>query len=246
MSSKIEIEKICKCCGELFIAKKTSTDCCSHKCSSRLYKARKRGALIRVEKEKTDQQIYASKVDKLKDKSMLTITEVSRLLGAARSTIYRYIENGELPVFRLGCKTFISKDDLFSRFKVKSLEDVKPFSSPSPISYVYTIDEIMEKYKIRKAWIYKIVAENRIPKTYKRGRCYYSKPDIDKHLAHRNIPQEITEWYSVDEAMKKFKVSRDSLYHHVKHNNVPKVKAGRKIKISKTHLDKIFTNPIII
>lgn len=40
MSSNIEIQKKCKWCGQIFIARKTSTNYCSHKCNNAAYKER--------------------------------------------------------------------------------------------------------------------------------------------------------------------------------------------------------------
>ena len=46
MKSRIEIKRICAWCGKEFIAYKTTTNCCSHKCGNALYKKRKRDAAI--------------------------------------------------------------------------------------------------------------------------------------------------------------------------------------------------------
>ena len=54
------------------------------------------------------------------------------------------------------------------------------------------------------------------------------------------------EYYTVEEAMAKYNLTRDTLYHHIRYNNVPKIKDGRYIKISKPELDAIFEQPITI
>lgn len=46
MKSRIEIKRICAWCGKEFIAYKTTTNCCSHKCGNALYKKRKRDAAM--------------------------------------------------------------------------------------------------------------------------------------------------------------------------------------------------------
>ena len=38
MASNIDIQKKCEWCGKLFIAHKTSTRCCSHRCANLAYK----------------------------------------------------------------------------------------------------------------------------------------------------------------------------------------------------------------
>lgn len=46
MSSNIEIKKKCRWCGAEFIARKTTTEYCSHRCSGLAYKERKRQAKL--------------------------------------------------------------------------------------------------------------------------------------------------------------------------------------------------------
>ena len=42
MASNINIQKKCEWCGKLFIAHKTSTRCCSHRCANLAYKEKTR------------------------------------------------------------------------------------------------------------------------------------------------------------------------------------------------------------
>ena len=53
MSSTIEINKICEWCGKEFIAHKSSTRFCSHRCSGLSYKAAKREMLVRDQNQRT-------------------------------------------------------------------------------------------------------------------------------------------------------------------------------------------------
>ena len=53
-------------------------------------------------------------------------------------------------------------------------------------------------------------------------------------------------YYTVEEAMAKYNLPRDTLYHHIRYNDIPKIKDGRCIKISKPELDAIFEQPITI
>ena len=58
MKSRIEIKRICAWCGKEFIAYKTTTNCCSHKCGNALYKKRKRDAAIIVNNNLTEKNCY--------------------------------------------------------------------------------------------------------------------------------------------------------------------------------------------
>ena len=73
MSSMIEIKKICQCCGIVFIARKTTTKYCSHKCASIAYKANKREELVGVEAMKTEKEIFEARLAFIKTKEFLTI-----------------------------------------------------------------------------------------------------------------------------------------------------------------------------
>ena len=93
MSSRIEIQKRCKWCGNLFTAHKTTTECCSHRCANLAYKDRIRKQRI----ESYNQEIGKSiKLPSNPDKEYLTPTEVSILLGVGRTSIYRYIKIGKM------------------------------------------------------------------------------------------------------------------------------------------------------
>ena len=58
------------------------------------------------------------------------------------------------------------------------------------------------------------------------------------------IPEE-PQYYTVAEAMEKFNLTRDQLYHYAKYHNIPKVKKGKYTFISKPELDKLLAAPKI-
>lgn len=57
MSSNIEIIKKCKWCGNEFVARKTTTEYCSHRCSGLAYKERKRQAKLSEYKAEYSAQV---------------------------------------------------------------------------------------------------------------------------------------------------------------------------------------------
>ena len=54
MSSNMQIVKICEYCTNEFIAKKTTTKCCSDECAKRFYKLKKRNDKINQAELKTE------------------------------------------------------------------------------------------------------------------------------------------------------------------------------------------------
>ena len=53
--------------------------------------------------------------------------------------------------------------------------------------------------------------------------------------------------YGIDyaEAMERFNLTRDQLYHYVKYHNIPRIKVGKYTKILRVELDKFFEPPKI-
>lgn len=91
--------------------------------------------------------------------------------------------------------------------------------------------------------IYSFVYKNAIPKKKVGITVYYSKKhfDIAKGIRQAEEPQ----YYTVQEAMEKFKITRDQLYHYTKYHQIPKIKKGKYTLISKPELDNLFEDPII-
>ena len=96
MSSNIEIKKKCKWCGQIFIARKTTTNYCSHRCNNAAYKER-----IRQERIATYQKEFSIKTEKpsIEDKEFYTPPEAAKLLRISRASIYRYMADNIITHF---------------------------------------------------------------------------------------------------------------------------------------------------
>lgn len=90
-------------------------------------------------------------------------------------SIYRYIRNGKIKVVRFQRKTLISKADIQAMFNFLTPKETELSASterkPKSISDFYTRAEIREKFGVKDSWIYKVVAENNVPKTILRGKA---------------------------------------------------------------------------
>ena len=91
--------------------------------------------------------------------------------------------------------------------------------------------------------IYTFVYKNVIPKRKEGKMVYYSKKhfDIAKGLS---VPEE-PKYYTIPEAMEKFNLTRDQLYHYVAYHNITRIKVGKYTKIVRAELDKFFEPPKI-
>ena len=132
MSSTIKIPKFCQHCGQAFVAQKTTTRFCSHKCASRAYKQRKReekvGSTL-IEQIQTVTSANSEKLQSLqslpiqtgnfinlRDKEFLSVQEAAILLGVSRWTIQRMIQREELKAGKLGRRTIIPRSEIDNLF----------------------------------------------------------------------------------------------------------------------------------
>lgn len=302
MSSNIKLERVCRYCEALFIARTTTTNYCSHKCANAAYKSRKRQEKINVVKLEMANEQLNKPIKNLKDREFLSPSETALLLNIGRSTLYRYLMASEIKSVQMKGKTIIRRMDIDIMFETAPAYRARPIKDHIPIVEFYTVEDIKEKYKIKETWIFKIVKENKIPKTLNKGKSYFSKKHIDNYFKKKRPDDDFDEWYSVedlkssfglttsavysyvsehnipkkkdgrtvyyskkhidiskklqepeeqeyystDEAAQKYGLTKDSLYNYIRHHNIPRVKAGRFIKISKKELDQLFEQPIIL
>ena len=119
MSSNIITTRVCVECGNHFTAKTTVTKFCSSKCNSKNYKKRKRNEkVLTVDKALVDSVRADYKL--LETKPFLKVTELSKILNVSRSTIYNLINNGTIPIIKVGNRTLISREDFDRIFTFQS------------------------------------------------------------------------------------------------------------------------------
>ena len=236
MSSNIKVERICEWCGNKFIAQTTVTRFCCKRCAEHSYKERLRQKKVAVSNQETAQSNI-----KWRDRDYLTPTQAAELLGIGRMSIYRYIRSGKIKVVRFSRKTLISKADLQAMFDFltpKETQSVEPAEKKSKsLADFYTRADIREKYGVKDSWIYKVVAENNVPKTIIRGKAYFSKSHIDRLFSARKENPEISEWYSVEDIQSKYGMTLSAIYCLVSKVGIPKRKEGAKVYYSKYHFD---------
>ena len=238
MRSNIKVERICEWCGKKFIAQTTVTRFCSKRCSERSYKERFRQKKMAVSNQETATNAANNK---WRDKDFLTPTQAAELLGIGRMSIYRYIRNGKIKVVRFERKTLISKADIQAMFDYLSPKERESKESTEKkgksLSDFYTRAEIREKFGVKNSWIYKVVAENNVPKTILRGKAYFSKSHIDRLFSARKENPEITEWYSVEDIQDRYGMTLSAIYTLVSKIGIPKRKEGPKVYYSKYHFE---------
>ena len=301
MSSNIDIQKKCKWCGEIFTAHKMSTAYCSHKCANLAYKERVRKERISAYQKELSFKEYNEPLKDLEQREFFTPTAAAKLLGISRATIYRYLADETIKAVQFKGKTLIRRKDIDMLFESSATYNKRLPQEKVPITEFYTTAEVKEKYNVVDSWIFVVAKKYNIPRTFNRGKTYWSKKHIDNYFGKKAADPEITEWYSVQEiqdkfgmslaaiytlasknaipkkkegimvsyskkhfdiakgiaqpdepqyytvaeAMAKFNLTRDQLYHYAKYHNIPRVKVGKYVKISRPELDKLFEAPKI-
>ena len=236
MSNNLKIKRICAWCGKEFIAQKTTTACCSKQCANALYKKRKRDEAIKANNQIVEKKIEEKPIERIKDKPFLTITETALYLGVTRPTIYSYIRRDELKVIRLGFKYLLKKEDIDKLFNTP-IEFHTPTKEKAPITDFYTTAEVKEKYHVNESWIFVIAKKHNIPRTFNRGKTYWSKKHIDAYFAKKAPNPDITEWYSTQDMQDKFGMTLSAIYNFASKNAIPKKKEGIMVYYSKKHVD---------
>ena len=171
------------------------------------------------------------------DKDFFTPSEAAKYIGIGRATFYRYLEKNLIKSVQLKRKTIIRKRDIEALF-----DNASPYKKHLPrskqsITDFYTTAEIKEKFSVKEPWIYEIAKEHNIPRTFNRGRTYWSKKHIDSYFAKKAPDASITEWYSVAELQEKFDMTLSAIYTFVYKNVIPKRKEGKMVYYSKKHFD---------
>ena len=115
MSSNVQILKVCEYCKRDFIAKKTTSACCSDNCAKRLYKSRKRDEKIKLAEVETKSKKILS-VAKLEDehkiinvKQYFTLIEAALLLNVSPLTLRRWTLAKQIIASKSGKKWIFNK-----------------------------------------------------------------------------------------------------------------------------------------
>ncbi len=236
-TSKTKIKKVCEYCGTVFYAQKLTTRFCSHRCNNLAYKERVRQKRIQEVETKVQTVISEQPISDFKDKEYLSFKEAATLLGLSKQAIYKMVYAGKLRAFRVSSRlSFIRKGDIDRMLEARPYEQ-RHSKDTIPITDFYTTAEVKEKFNVAESWIFAIAKKNNIPRTFNRGKTYWSKKHIDAYFAKKAPNPDITEWYSTQEIQEKFGMTLSAVYCFVSKNAIPKKKEGIMVYYSKKHVD---------
>lgn len=173
--------------------------------------------------------------DKTAITDFYTTAEIKEKFGVKESWIYEIAKEHNIPhTFNRG-RTYWSKKHIDSYFAKKAPD--------ASITEWYSVAESQEKFGMTLSAIYTFVYKNVIPKRKEGKMVYYSKKHFD--IAEGISTPEEPQYYTIPEAMEKYNLTRDQLYHYVKYHNITRIKVGKYTKIIRSELDKFFEPPKI-
>ena len=236
-TSSIRITKICQWCGVEFEAQKVSTKYCSHRCANLAYKQAVRDKRVKQAEEETLSIKLGKPIENVKDKEYLSFAQAGKLLGLSRQAVYNMVKARNLKASKISSRlSFIRRADIDAMLENRPYKTLHP-KDTVPITDFYTTAEIKEKFGVKESWIYEIAKEHNIPRTFNRGRTFWSKKHIDSYFAKKAPDASITEWYSVAELQEKFGMTLSAIYTFVYKNVIPKRKEGKMVYYSKRHFN---------
>ena len=172
------------------------------------------------------------------EKEFLTPTEVGKLLGISRSTVYRYMAVGDIKAKQFSGKTIIRRSDI-----EKSFDNATPYRKRrttrcrKPSSDLYSLKEIMAKYNLGRKAVWARCDKYEITKIYKGRNTFWSKTMVDKYFADIVQSFEEAEWCSPEQIEQRFHMSHSAVITWAIRHRIPKFHKNKQVFYSKMHVD---------
>ncbi len=189
MSSNLKIKRVCHQCKSEFVAQKTTTKFCSHRCASRAYKGNLRSLKIELS-NKENESISTNQITELQAKDYLSVSEACMIIGISRRTLYRLIKLGKVPVGKFGNRTIIRRLDIDGIFipinesnSLPSTKELQMTQDNFSLSECYSTAEVREKYNISESALRVLIINHKIPKLRKGWYAYVPQKLIDSLLS---------------------------------------------------------------
>ncbi|WP_129593618.1 helix-turn-helix domain-containing protein [Seramator thermalis] len=238
MATNFEYQKICKFCGNEFVAQKSTTKYCSERCAKRGKKDEDRRERLLKESE----TIKERNRQNLLSQENLSLTDAAALLSISRPTLYNLLKTKNIKLLRISKRTIrVKKSDLMNLYQ-NSTATIAPINTPiaqinKAKEEFISISEAQQQFKISLSWFHKKVRENKILPAIIEGKTLYPAKALKSLFAKKQYA-DISEWYTVAEIVEKFGVSQQYVYEYTSDHKMPKRREGKTVFISKLHWEK--------
>ena len=143
--------------------------------------------------------------------------------------VWTYTREHNIPKVRIRQFNYYSKKHIDAAFAKYRTDDT--------LTEWYTPEEIEQKYGMTRVAIRSQVYRNNIPSKKEHGQIFYSKLHFD--LSKQTAEDDSSEYYTVQEAMKKYNLTRDSIYGILHFHEIKREKKGRFVRFLKVDFDHI-------
>ena len=143
--------------------------------------------------------------------------------------VWTYTREHDVPKVKIRQFNYYSKkhiDAIFSKYR-----------TDDALTEWYTPEGIEQKYGMTRVAIRSHVYRNNIPSKKEHGQIFYSKLHFD--LSKQTAEEDSSEYYTVQEAMKKYNLTRDSVYGILQFHEIKREKKGRFVRFLKVEFDHI-------
>ena len=143
--------------------------------------------------------------------------------------VWTYTREHDVPKVKIRQFNYYSKKHIDAAFAKYRTDDA--------LTEWYTPEEIEKKYGMTRVAIRSQVYRNNIPSKKEHGQIFYSKLHFD--LSKQTAEEDSSEYYTVQEAMKKYNLTRDSVYGILQFHEIKREKKGRFVRFLKVEFDHI-------
>lgn len=123
MSSNIRIKKVCEHCGDIFMAKTTTTRYCSHRCNSAAYKKKEKQDKIEQSNQQTKNKILHQQEviqpEITVSKELVNVKELSVITSLSERTLFRLVKDEKFPKMKIGKRLVFNKDAVINYLNFK-------------------------------------------------------------------------------------------------------------------------------
>ena len=218
--------RICACCGKQFRPEVGRQIYCSPDCRhSHTNSDRRRKRLVKSASHTDEHNLSL-----LTQKKNLSITDAAIFLGVSRPTIYSKIEAGELHIIKVGPRVIrIPAEELTAQSERK----------PDPLSAIkdpISKDDALKEFQISDTWFYRTIKGKNIISRKAGQTIYYSRSQLAP-LFKKELYYDITEWYTVEELIKEFSLTRKYINDFARIHKIPRKREQGTLFISKKDWD---------
>ena len=158
-----------------------------------------------------------------------TAEEIAEKYKVNAKWVWTYTRQHKVPKVRIRQFNYYSKKHIDAAFaKYKTDNDLTEW---------YTPEEIEQKYGMSRVAIRSHVYRNNIPSKKEHGQIFYSKLHFD--LSKQTAEDNASEYYTVQEAMKRYNLTRDSVYGILQFHEIKREKKGRFVRFLKVEFDHV-------